>query len=195
MVPHAMAMLLLSPAMAPPGDQWPHVSPSSAHSTHLWLRLSLSVIPDPGSNQPQSQLNSQPEGPWIPSSEIQKFKVWMSSKKTVLYRKVSLKVKSFLSSECVFSSDVAVIAAPGHHDPGLAPDRRRPLGGRGEAPQPRQQPQHRHQGERNNLQISGWVLLWGISFLSRLEFPRSLLTSLNNKSLNQLFFLNRLQIR
>ena len=102
MVPHAMAMLLLSPAMAPPGDQWPHVSPCSAHSTHLWLRLSLSVIPDPGSNQPQSQLNSQPEGPWIPSSEIQKFKVWMSSKKTVLYRKVSLKVKSFLSSECVF---------------------------------------------------------------------------------------------
>ena len=45
-----------------------------------------------------------------------------------------------------FSSDVAVIFAPGHHDPGLAPDRRRPLRGREEAPQPRQQPQHRHQG-------------------------------------------------
>ena len=54
-----------------------------------------------------------------------------------------------------FSSDVAVIFAPGHHDPGLAPDRRRPLRGREEAPQPRQQPQHRHQGERNHLQISG----------------------------------------
>ena len=78
----------------------------------------------------------------------------MSIQKSVLYRKVYLQV-IFYHLNVFLSSDVAVIATPGHYDPILAPDRRRPLRGREEAPQPRQQPQHRHQGERNHLQISG----------------------------------------
>ena len=70
--------------------------------------------------------------------------------------KVYQKVTGYVDHLNVCSvSDVAVIPAPGHHDPGLPLDRGRAPRGRGEAPQPRQQPRPRHQGEGDHIQVSG----------------------------------------
>ena len=68
---------------------------------------------------------------------------------------MSLLVRGYFDRLNVLSfSDVGVNAPPGHHDPGLASARGHSPGGRGEAPQPRQQPHSRHQGEGDHIQVS-----------------------------------------